>query len=233
MRRGIRVPALFLCIMLTMISGSALANGGGMLSVNDSLQVIAEDGRIEKDWRSGASYGAGDMAVPRLFQQEYTNVLAVFRGEEKSVKSSGCGAVCISMVLAHLRSDFPQSPETIFRDACLAGYYQGNGLSLSTIRKLAQGYGIAIEQIGKYTGAIKTALSSGYPVIAYMGKGMFSNGGHYIVLRGITEDDMVRVNDPNSPDRSDTLYSLSLIVEQSKSDSPFLICKPASSPAAP
>ena len=228
LRKDIRRP-LLLWVLLVAMSGAACADRMDMVSVNKHLQVVAADGEYKRDWHEGASYAEGGLLVPRLFQKDYTNTLVILDGDGKSVESSGCAAVCLSMALAYLYLELPQSPETIFRDACLAGLYQGNGFNLSSIKKLGEGYGIEVQQVGRYPGAVRTALMKGFPVIAYMGKGLFSNGGHYILLRGFAEEDDVYVNDPNSRERSDRAYPLSVIVEQTRSSNPFLICKPVSS----
>lgn len=226
MRLKPMIVVLSVISTLVLFPGAVIGSDEGMMAVNRSLYVLSSNDEIRANWTGDLSFGEGEMAIPQLFQADFTNILAVYKGEERSVKSSGCGAVCLSMALAYLRPDLAQSPETIFRDACLAGYYKGNGLSMATIRSLAQRYGIQAEYGGKYRSAIRAALSQGYPVIAYMDKGCFSGGGHYVLLRGITQDDQVRINDPNNPERSAQTYPLSLIVEQSRSGSPFLICKP-------
>ena len=41
------------------------------------------------------------------------------------------------------------------------------------------------------------ALSEGHPVISSQRAGLFTNGGHFIVLRGVTANGKVLVNDPN------------------------------------
>ena len=50
-----------------------------------------------------------------------------------------------------------------------------------------------------------------------MGKGNFTRSGHFIVLRGITEDDMVYVADPNSQENTDKTWKLTQIVNEAKS----------------
>ena len=50
------------------------------------------------------------------------------------------------------------------------------------------------------------ALEAGHPVILALGAGDFTTAGHYIVLTGV-EDGRFRVNDPNSPVRSQKLWS--------------------------
>ena len=45
--------------------------------------------------------------------------------------------------------------------------------------------------------AVLQALSEGRPVISSQGPGLFTSAGHFIVLRGLTADGKVLVNDPN------------------------------------
>ena len=47
-----------------------------------------------------------------------------------------------------------------------------------------------------------------------MGPGHFTNGGHFIVLRGVTLDGSILVADPASSDRSLTTWELDLILEE-------------------
>ena len=85
-------------------------------------------------------------------------------------------------------------------------------------------YGVTGSWVGKDGEKIVKALSSGHPVIAHMGKGIFTKQGHYIVLRGVTKDGKILVNDPNSKDRSGKAYPLSTILKQGKTSTPFMIC---------
>jgi hypothetical protein len=44
---------------------------------------------------------------------------------------------------------------------------------------------------------IVAAMENGHPVICLQRKGIFTSGGHFIVLTGVTEDGKILVNDPN------------------------------------
>ena len=48
-----------------------------------------------------------------------------------------------------------------------------------------------------------------------MSKGHFTTGGHFIVLRGITEDGKILVADPASYSRSEKEWDLSIILNES------------------
>ena len=49
-----------------------------------------------------------------------------------------------------------------------------------------------------------------------MGKGTFTNSGHFIVLRGITEDGKILVADPNSKELTKESYEPAFIVNEAK-----------------
>jgi hypothetical protein len=84
-------------------------------------------------------------------------------------------------------------------------------------------YGVRGRWIKPDKDAILQALNSGQPVIAHMGPGTFTANGHYIVLRGVAPDGTIYVNDPATLDHSKETYSLDLIIEESKSEDPFMI----------
>ena len=66
---------------------------------------------------------------------------------------------------------------------------------------------------------VADALAEGKLVVALMSKGHFTNGGHFILLRGITEDGHVLVADSFSIRRSEQSWELSLIVNEASQSS--------------
>ena len=56
-------------------------------------------------------------------------------------------------------------------------------------------------------------LEVGNPVVCIMGPGDFTSTGHFIVMTGY-EDGKIKVNDPNSPDRSNMLWDYDVIKDQ-------------------
>ncbi len=166
----------------------------------------------------------GGMDIPLYIQGDYKTTVCYLGGEAKSAASSGCGAACSSMVISYLTGNTSQNPHTLFKWAYDNGYYHGSGLSHSAVSAMLNLYGVSGEWIGKDEAAIVAALTEGKPIIAHMGPGVFTKGGHYILLRGITEDGHVLINDPGSKKRNGYAYPLSLILAQSKSATPFMVC---------
>ena len=78
--------------------------------------------------------------------------------------------------------------------------------SWTLISEGAEELGLSVQELPLVKGMIVEALESGSPVILALGPGDFTSAGHFIVLAGM-EDGLFRVNDPNSPLRSERLWS--------------------------
>lgn len=182
-------------------------------------------GTPAKDWSSIIDVPEGGMPIPLYLQGDYPQTVCYFDGVPKSVKSSGCGAASVSMVIAYLTGNTGQTPYTLFKWAYDHGYYTGGGLGHSCLQKLAELYGVKVTWIENDEARITETLRAGYPVIAHMGPGIFTDEGHYIVLRGITEDGYVLVNDSGSRNRNRYAYLLTSVIQQARTDKAFMICK--------
>ena len=164
------------------------------------------------------------MAIPLLLQYDYDRTVLYYNGQAKSVATSGCGAACVSMVIAYLTDNTDQNPYSLFCKAVDAGRYHGSGLSHETLSWLANSCGVKTRWISGNADSIREALEAGKPVIAHMGAGIFTGNGHYIVLRGLTEDGKVLVNDPGSSSRSRMAYPMKTILKQARTSPGFMVC---------
>lgn len=125
---------------------------------------------------------------------------------DNMIAVNGCGPTVISMVAAGLTGDNTITPYKVAKFAEQNGYYEGDaGTSWSLMTEGAQQFGIYGEEIGLSRDTVFSALENGYPVICSMRPGDFTTTGHFIVLVGI-EDGKIRVNDPNSVERSEKLW---------------------------
>ena len=164
-------------------------------------------------------------SVALVEQADYTDTVAVFAGEDKPVYTSGCGAVCMSMAIGYLKNEWV-SPQSLFEWAHDAGHYFGDGLGHEALTDMADRYGIRSEWLPNEPEPVIKALKAGYPVIAHMGPGTFTAGGHYILLRGVDDDGLIWVNDPSSPERTQTPYDMGLILRELRRANSFLLLKP-------
>ena len=128
---------------------------------------------------------------------------------------TGCGPVCVAMVGYYLTGDAEKfDPAAVAAFAEKEGYYaKGYGSSWTLISQGAVELGLDVTEIPLVKKRMKDNLEAGNPIICAMGPGDFTTGGHYIVLVGM-EDGLFQVNDPNSPENSQKLWSYEQIEGQ-------------------
>lgn len=139
--------------------------------------------------------------VPLYNQRDYDDVAY---GEYGTISSHGCGIVCISMVYTYLTDEY-QSPEMLAKK--YGNYNTPNGSYWSLFADSAEDFDLVLEEQTSSWKKVKEALQNGQIVISLQRKGIFTRGGHFIVLTGINEDGKIMVNDPNGSnwDKNETL----------------------------
>lgn len=135
-----------------------------------------------------------------------------------TIGSSGCAPTCLAMVATYLTGT-TITPDILVDQIGNKYYVSGVGSSWDIFAGVSALYGFSCNNIGISEQAIIDSLQNGRPVICSMGPGTFTKAGHFIVLRGITEDCKVYVNDPNDNARKNhvnTEFDLSLIIREMK-----------------
>lgn len=127
---------------------------------------------------------------------------------------SGCGPTCLSMVCFYLLKDPLYTPRYVADFAQQHGYcLPGNGSSWTLISEGGKMLGLDIIEIPLDENRIIRNLEAGNPIICVMGPGDFTTTGHFIVMTEYV-DGKIKINDPNSPIRSNKLWDYDLIKDQ-------------------
>ena len=177
-----------------------------------------------RDW-FGVEYSSEPgLSIPAKLQLDYPDTIITIGGVDRSVATSGCGATCLSMALEYLNGEAPD-PAELFSKSIQDGKYRGYGWSAEHICHYARKYGVNARMISADADAICAAIEAGKPVIALMGAGIFTESGHYIVLRGIAENGKILINDPNSRSNTKKAFPLETLIRESKGETPFIICE--------
>lgn len=128
------------------------------------------------------------------------------KGENTTVGNSGCGPSCAAMLISTLTGkDF--TPEDACNWSMAHGYKAlGNGTYYGYFKPQFAAFGISCDMLNwvKSYGnpnhqnhrKAEEMLKQGYYLIALMGKGQWTTGGHFVVLW--EQDGKVRINDPYS-----------------------------------
>lgn len=128
---------------------------------------------------------------------------------------TGCGPTCLAMVGYYLTGDGETfDPAAVAEYAEKEGYYAaGYGSSWTLISEGAVRLGLDVTEIPLVEKRMKDNLEVGNPIICAMGPGDFTSSGHYIVIVGL-QDGMFVINDPNSVENSQKLWSYEQIQGQ-------------------
>ena len=198
----------------------------------------------EKDWAAllysvmadGQSISPGDTDGPGKYNTDYGDIVfssadtpVVYYnqtdarwgnklyGRTGTIGWEGCGPTALAMVVASM-TDNKVTPYDVALWSAQNGYRcEGNGSYHSLIPNGGEHYGLTVDKIGKDSKKLVEALESGKLVIAIMAPGHFTTTGHFIVLRGITEEGNVLVADPASVKRSNQEWPLRTVVNEAAS----------------
>ncbi|MGI6255441.1 MAG: C39 family peptidase [Acutalibacter sp.] len=114
----------------------------------------------------------------------------------------GCGPVAMSMVVSTM-TDTLMDPAAMAQWAADNGYWaSGAGTYHSFIQGAAEAFGLQATACPRTSQDLEEALLAGNLLVALMGPGHFTDGGHFIVLRGTTLAGQITVADPNSRENS-------------------------------
>lgn len=144
---------------------------------------------------TGVKYLDGGMPIPIYYQQDYKDV-SLKPGTSKTVSSSGCGFTSCAMIVSYLL-DKKITPREFVDDWSRKYYVYNQGMSWGLPQAAATHYGLGNVEATTSSSRMVEALRNNQPVMSSQSAGLFTSGGHLIVLRGITTDGKILVNDPN------------------------------------
>lgn len=127
----------------------------------------------------------------------------------------GCGPTAMAMAISSIAKQ-DVNPAEMARWAYQHGYWASrSGSYLSIVEGTAKAYGLSVESFrSSDPDELRQAISSGRLGVALMSSGHFTQGGHFILLRGVTLDGDILVADPNSIERSLTTWDAQLILDE-------------------
>lgn len=125
---------------------------------------------------------------------------------------NGCGPTSLAMVIAGLTGRNDITPYDVATYSYQNGHY-ANGTSWSLFTKGVNNYGIIGTELSLSKSAMISELEQNHPIICSMSKGDFTTTGHIIVIVGVKDGKFI-INDPNSKERSNKLWSYEKIKSQ-------------------
>ena len=169
----------------------------------------------EGSYDAGVEYGSGgevfiNIAAGGYFyeQKDFSN--ARFCGiKGYTIGGSGCGVTAMAMVASYYEKDKQFDPiymnaEATKRKMCGGGSTGTKQAFFGSMAKAFKYGYVGLNKSDKVTpNTVISNLLKGHLIIARMGKGTFTGGGHYIVLAGVRPSTrQVYVYDPNNRNNS-------------------------------
>lgn len=186
-----------------------------------SFEQLVDDGDIDYIYSSEIDFTSYDFQENEMdiiyFNQADSRWKDKAYGKTGTIGGSGCGPTSLAMVVSTL-TDKTINPVEMSRWSYRNGYYcEGVGSYHSLIPNGVKHFGLSVEGTGgSRKESIVQALEQGDLIIAIMAKGHFTSSGHFIVLRGITEEGKILVADPISIRRSEREWDLSIILNEAR-----------------
>ena len=168
------------------------------LTENESFELedeenISYDGDRTQNWNVELGEYKG-LTYYSQIDNRWKNILYTSTGNKtQTIGSSGCGPTSAAMVVSSIKGEI--TPDVMAKNFVKYGYRSAkNGTYWSAYRAVADEFNIGYTETADIQKAIQLLESKNY-VIVSCGNGLFTTGGHYIVIVGI-EGNAFKIYDP-------------------------------------
>lgn len=138
-------------------------------------------------------------------------------GTDNTIGRYGCGPTTLAMMLSTL-TDNEITPIEAAKWAYDNGHFCNNSGSYhSIIPKGAEKFGLQSKSLVRPTKEeIFAEIESGKLVIVLMNEGTFTSDGHFLILRGVTEDGKLLIADSQSLENSEQVWEPDIFINEAK-----------------
>lgn len=173
--------------------------------VNGNKEIDIHDATMLQRYLSGAIsyydliYRQEQMPLYLQYKEPWGN----YPFGDGTIANCGCGPTSIAMVASYL-SGSEIKPDNVAQfisnkenGGKYGHYVPGAGMTHDVWELCAKHYDFIFVGKANDIDEAYEALQNGQVVISSQGRGLFTSGGHFIVLSGLWSDGKIRVNDPN------------------------------------
>lgn len=176
-----------------------------------TYQIAAnENFALERPATPTAQWTQG--SLPWLYQTDSQWSATSYAGA--TVKESGCGPTCLTMVYIWATGKTDMTPADMARFSEQNGYVQSGMTAWALMSEGASKLGISSEVVPLDSTTMLSVLEKGQPVIVSVKPGTFTTVGHFMVLEGVTKDGKVILHDPNSAANSMRYWDVQQILDE-------------------
>lgn len=136
-------------------------------------------------------------------------------GGKDSLSIYGCGPTIMAMLITSLTGNQILPADAANWAATNKCWAPGDGSYHCLIRDASSAFGIEATPIRDYSvNGIQQAIDSGHLVVALVGRGHFTQRGHFLIITRMTEEGKVRIADPNSYANTTTDWDPGIIIKE-------------------
>lgn len=172
------------------------------------------DNTADMDFSDVVFTGRGNSKDVVYFSQYDPRWGNLMYGQTNTIAGAGCGPTSLAICVSTLTDTVVTPPEVCDWSVKTGHRCEGSGSYHSLIPDGAAHYNVPCRGIGQSGTELVKALQDGKLVIAIMSAGHFTRGGHFIVLRGITDDGKILVADCASYERSQKEWDLGIFLAE-------------------
>lgn len=214
---AIRALVIILIVALAVFAiGGAMTlaemTESGMIGGQQEQQPLDDASPVSNASTPASAWERGE--VPYLYQRDPAWESRAYAGE--TIGTSGCGPTCLSMVYVALTGRTDYSPERMCAFSEQNGYIENGMTRWALLDQGASQLGLSSRIVAATPKSIESELARGHLVILSMGKGEFTDVGHFIVIAGLDVDGKLTIRDPNSPERTHTAWDATHLLDQAR-----------------
>lgn len=159
----------------------------------ENEEAISYDGDRAKSWNIELGEYKGLTYYSQIDNRWKNNLYTSTGNKTQTIGSSGCGPTCASMVVSSIKGTItpPQMSEIFVQNGFRSS---NNGTYWSAYRAVADEFNIGYTETSDINKCLDLLRKNNY-IIVSCGNGLFTTGGHYIVLVGI-EGNTLKIYDP-------------------------------------
>ena len=147
----------------------------------------------ENEWTAELGEQKGLTYYSQLDSRWKNNLYTVIGDSTQTIGRSGCGPTCAAMVVSSIKGHI--TPDKMADLFVKNGFRSpNNGTYWSAYKAVADKFDIGYEETSSMSKALEL-LENNYYIIVSCGNGLFTTGGHYIVLVGI-KNNVLKIYDP-------------------------------------
>lgn len=206
---GILILAVLLCLPVTRFD---LASGASLslpeAAPNPEDPPIVTDGCYSLTLKSSTG-------VLTYYNQSDARWADFLYGGQDPLHTYGCGPTVLAMIISSF-TPHTYTPSDMAVWAADHNYWSaGHGTKHNFIPECAEAFGLKAAPFTNYTvEGVLSELSNGHILVALMGAGHFTAGGHFIIIIDRWSENQVRIADPANLENTQRPWDIQLILNE-------------------